>query len=222
MGKHHNIFSQDDKGNDILLLCEMYEDCFCCQYLTREFNYNQFKKCVSVIAGEYLYYLKFEYDLDGLGNDNLITSVEETLFDTLLRTTPPNLHFIQINNFGFYGYYHSHPHNFLYSSISFELVSTNPFPQDLIREVSFKVKNNYYMCECEFSYGSYVVRSEENFIEQQTRRVERSLSLLKTDNFSLLQMDRFQSIVMSGITPLSFKGDKIVNSILQDRIQVLR
>jgi environmental stress-induced protein Ves len=78
------------------------------------------------------------------------------------------------------------------------------------------------MCECEFSYGSYVVRSEDNFIEQQTKRVERSLSLLKTDNFSLLQMDRFQSIVISGITPLTFKGDKVINSILQERVQVMR
>jgi hypothetical protein len=222
MNRHHNIFGKDENGNSILLISPLYDDCFCCNYLVREYNFTQFKKTVSVKEGEYLYYLKFEYELDVLGNDNLISILEETLVDTLLRTSPPNRQFIESNDFGLYGYYHTHPNNFLYSSLSFELVSTNPFPYDLTKEISIKVKNNYYMCDCEFSYGSYVLKSEERFIEQQTHRIERSLSLLKTDKLPSIQMDRIQCIVTSGITHLSFRENKITNSIIQDRIQVFR
>jgi hypothetical protein len=52
--------------------------------------------------------------------------------------------------------------------------------------------------------------------------IERSLSILKTDDFTPLQMDRFYTIVSAGITPLKFDSDKIINTIVQERIEILR
>jgi hypothetical protein len=220
MGKHHNIFGKDDDGNDILIICPLYDDCFCCKYILQEYHMNLWKKNTSINEGDYIYYLRFEYDLDGLGNDNLLHSLEEILTDTLLRTSPPNISFIQNNDFGIYGYYHPHNNNFLYSSLSFDIISTKPYPDDLVREVSYKVKNNFYLCECEFSFGSYGYRNHNKFSDFQKRMIERSLSILKTDDFTPLQMDRFYTIVSAGITQLKFDSDKIINTIVQERISI--
>ncbi len=222
MGKHHNIFGKDGNGNDILIICPLFNDCFCCNYILREYNLIQWKKRISITDGDFIYYLRFEYDLDGLGNDNLIHSLEEILTDTLLRTSIPNISFIHNNDFGIYGYYHPHNNNFLYSSLTFDLISTKPYPDDLVREVSYKVKNNYYLCECEFSFGSYSFKNHDKFSDFQKRMMERSLSILKTDDFTPLQMDRFYTIVSAGITPLKFDSDKIINTIVQERIEILR
>jgi hypothetical protein len=222
MGKHHNIFGKDDDGNDILIICPLFTECFCCSYIVLQYNLIQWKKRISLNDGDFIYYLRFEYDLEGLGNDNLIHSLEEILTDTLLRTSPPNISFIKNNDFGIYGYYHTNNNNFLHSSLSFDLISTKPYPDDLVREVSYKVKNNFYLCECEFSFGSYGYRNHDKFSDFQKRMIERSLSILKTDDFTPLQMDRFYTIVSAGITPLKFDSDKIINTIVQERIEILR
>jgi hypothetical protein len=222
MGKHHNIFGKDGDGNDILIICPLFTECFCCSYIVLQYNLIQWKKRISLNDGDFIYYLRFEYDLDGLGNDNLIHCLEEILTDTLLRTSPPNISFIKNNDFGIYGYYHTNNNNFLHSSLSFDLISTKPYPDDLVREVSYKVKNNYYLCECEFSFGSYGFRNHDKFSDFQKRMIERSLSILKTDDFTPLQMDRFYTIVSAGITPLKFDSDKIINTIVQERIEILR
>lgn len=220
MGKHHNIFSTDENGKDILKICPLHEDCFCCNYIIREYNYQDWKKHTLFEDWDYLYYLKFEFDVEGLGNEDILICFSETLTDTLLKSSPSNTQFITSNSFGLNGYFHSQKDRFTFSSLTFEIISTNPFPDNLIRDVSYKIKHNYYLCECDFSFGSFSFRSDNHLSNTIEKIIERSLSLLKTENYPLIQMERFQSIVSAGITHLTFPNGEIKNKILNDRIRV--
>jgi hypothetical protein len=223
--KHHNIFSKDEDGNDILLICPINyneEVCFLCNYLMKESNFLKWKTSVSLADKEYLYYLRYEFDIDGLGNENLLSCFQEMLGDTLLKTSLPNRDFILNNQFGLHGFYHTNPSNFLYSSLSLEIISSLPSPNELLREISQKVKGSYYLCECDFSFGSFVFTGEDKFSKSQIKMIERSISILHTDNYSQHQNDILQGIVTSGITPLRFIEDDIDNIVLKGGVRVKR
>jgi hypothetical protein len=221
MGKHHNIFSTDESGKDILKICPLQaDDCFCCNYILREYNYQEWKKHTSFDDWDYLYYMRFEFDVEGLGNEDILSCFSETLTDTFLKSSPTNTQFITSNSFGLNGYFHSHKDRFTFSCLTFEIFSTHPFPDDLIRDVSCKIKHNYYLCECDFSFGSFSIRSDNHLSNTIEKIIERSLSLLKTENYPLIQMEKFQSIVSAGITHLSFPNGEINNKILNDRIRI--
>lgn len=220
MGKHHNIFSTDENGHDILKICPLHEDCFCCQYILREYNYQDWKKHTSFDDWDYLYYLRFEFDVEGLGNEDILICFSETLTDTLLKSSKTNTQFITSNSFGLNGYFHTQKDRFTFSSLTFEIISTNPFPDDLIRDVSYKIKHNYYLCECDFSFGSFSVRSNNHLSNTIEKIIERSLSLLKTENYPLHQLTCFYTIVSAGLTHLSFTEKSIKNVILNRGIKI--
>jgi hypothetical protein len=188
----------------------------------RERNFLKWKSGVSLSDTEYLYYLRYEFDIDGLGNENLLNCFQEMLGDTLLRASVSNRDFIFKNQFGLYGFYHTNPSNFLYSSLSLEIISTMPYPNELLREISHKVKGSYYLCECDFSFGSFVFTGEDKFSKSQIRMIERSTSIMQTDDYPQHQNDVLQGIVTSGITPLRFFEDGIDNIVLRGGVRVKR
>ena len=219
--KHHNIFATDDNGKDILKICHLHEDCFCCQYILREYNYQDWKKLTTFDDWDYLYYLKFEFDVEGLGNEDILSCFSETLTETLLKSSTTNTQFIISNSFGLSGYFHSQKDNFSFSGLTFEIVSTLPFPDDLIRETSHKIKCNFYLCECDFSFGSIAIRNESHLCKSYERRIERSLALLKIEDYPVHQLNSFYTIISAGLTPLKFTEQGIQNRILNNIIQTI-
>lgn len=220
--KHHNIFATDENGKDILKICPLQaENCFCCNYILREYIYQEWKKHTSFDDWDYLYYMRFDFDVEGLGNYDILSCFSETLTDTLLKSSPSNTQFITTNSFGLNGYFHSQNNNFNFSGLTFEIVSTFPFPDDLIREISHKIKYNFYLCACDFSFGSIAIRNESHLCKSYERRVERSLALLKTEDYPYHQINSFYTIVSAGLTPLKFTEHGIVNRILNREILVV-
>ena len=222
MGKHHNIFSNDENGNPVLKICPLQsDDCLTCQLIIQDYHFNQWKNSVELQEWDFLHYLKFEVELNGLNNDDIIDCLNEAINDTLFNSNNTHREFILKNNFGFYGYFHPCSFDFMNSSITFELVSLNPFPDSLLKEVSRKMKKNYYLSEINFNFGSWVIVDENKLQEKHRRMIDRSLSLLKTENFPINQLNSFCTIVSAGLTPLKFNEQGIVNRILNRQILVV-
>lgn len=219
--KHHNIFQTNDEGQLVLKICSLHSNCHSCRYIIKEYNFSEWRKRTQFNNDDFIYYLRFQYDIDGLGNDNLQDCLRETLFDTLLKSSEANISFFTKKHFGLIAYFHTNEKHFLSSSLSFEILSISPFPEDLLREVSYKLKCNYYLCECEFSFGSFIINSESHLSNKVEKTIERSLALLRTEENSLTQLMSFHSIVSAGLTSLTFTESEIKNKILNQEIQVM-
>jgi len=220
MGKHHNLFCQDDSGNTFLKICGISSECWTCNHILTEYTFSNWLNSIHLKEWNFLHYFKFEFELNGLGNDNILDCMTQTLNDTFLNSSKINSEFVINNNFGLYAYFHPCIDDFTRSSITFELVSVNPFPEDLCREITKKIKDNYFLCEINFNYGSLIVVDDLHLKNRQKKMVERSISILKTENLPQHQLDCYYAIVSAGMTLLNFNENGLVNIILNGEVQV--
>ena len=220
--KHHNIFQTTEQGQLVLKICPIQaESCFVCSYILKEYNLQDWEKQSSLDDCEHLYYLSFDFDIETMGNQDILNCFNETLTETLLNSSTAITNFIISNSFGLSGYFHPKKDDFNLSSMTFEIVSTIPYPNDLIRNVSRKVNQNYFLCECDFSFGSIAIVNESYLRKSNDKKIERSLSLLKTEDYPSYQLNTFYTIVSAGLTPLKFTEQAIVNRILNREILVV-
>lgn len=220
MGKHHNLFFKDNEGNSIQKICGIFSDCWTCQYILQEYNFSTWRNSTQLNEWDFLHYFKFEFELNGLGNDNILDCLTQTLTHTFLSSSKINTDFVVNNSFGLYGYFHPCVDDFTRSSLTFELVSVNPFPEDLCREITKKIKDNYFLCEINFNYGSLIFVDDLYLKNRQRKMVERSVSILKTENLPQHQLDCYYTIVSAGMTLLKFSENGLVNIILDGEVQV--
>jgi hypothetical protein len=218
--KHHDIFTKDERGNEVLSICSLEKDCFVCQYIMTLYNFQNWKSQGSISNTDYVYYLRYEFELNGLEDECILGGFEDMLRYTLINVSPANLNFIFNNHFGLQSFYHPTQSEFTHSSLSFDVISSVPYPIDLVKEISVKVREAYITFVCDFSFGSYAYKGEKKLMDKINRTIERSASLLKTDNYSRHQTNVIQRLVTSGITALKFSERGIDNIALNGGIQV--
>ena len=219
MGKHHNIFGKDEEDRDIFHICNN-QSCVICNYIVQETNFNSWLKVVEITDLDFIHYQRFTYEIKSLGNVNLLDCINETLSESYLKSSELNRRFYKSNHFGLFGFFHPHPNEFLSSSISFEIYSLTPFPENNIREINRRIRDYFFLCECDFTYGSFSVLNEKMLRDRQELISKRSVLLLKSENYKSELMDSLYSIVSAGLTPITFDKGKIDNIILNNRIQV--
>ena len=220
--KHHNIFSRDEQGNLFLIVCPIWSNCTICQEVPRELYFTNWRGEIEHQDLGFIHFQRFTFDLDVLGNESIIKCFKEVLSDTILKTEEPTRTFYTSNSFGLLSYYLPNPLNYLTSCFSFEIWSLTPFPENSLTENFKKLRDNYYFCECEFNYGSFSARDEDRLKKRLGILYNRSISLLRCDDFPETQTDTFYTSVSAGLTTLRFTQNGFVNSILDQRIKVLR
>lgn len=201
-------------------ICSIEKDCFHCQYIIQEINFNNWLKRIEITDWDFIHYQRFTYEVRSLGNVNLLDCINETLTESYLESSELNRRFYKPNHFGLFGFFHPHPNEFLSSSISFEIYSLTPFPENNIREINRKIRDYFFLCECDFTYGTFVILNEKMLKVRQELISKRSVLLLKSENYKSELMDSLYSIVSAGLTPITFDNGKIENIILNNRIQV--
>lgn len=215
--KHHNIFGE----NGTLIVCPASSECFICQEILGDVNYNNWFESVSTKSFDFHHYLRFSLDLDGLVNTTITEIFSESIFDGVSKLSEPSYRFFSTQNFGLVGYYHPSTESFLSSCFTFEILSLHPFPNEVIKELHSHFRFNYYYTECEFSYGVFQVRTE-NLLRSRLKQIcRRSLGLLGADEMPDIKRNSFYSGIISGITPISFSLEKVSNIFLEGKIQVI-
>ena len=220
MQKHHNVFSKNDHGVRVFEICSFQEDekaCFVCQQVLEDMH---FDKCFDNDSCDYMYYQRFTYDIKSLGNADILQCINHTLSEAYLKSSEASKKFYLLNRFGIYAFFHTHPYDFLSSCISFEIYSQVPFPENNIREISSRIRDYFYLSECEFNYGTFSIKNEKMLRDRQKLISRRSLLLLKSEMYSTELMERLYCFIIPGLTPLEFGNNNADNVILNNRIKV--
>ena len=223
MGRHHNIFQKDENGRTILKICPLQQNinsCFVCEHMVQQYNFSVWKKDVVFTKWDFIYYQRFTYEIKSLGDEHILDCINETLSQTYLKTSDPNRMFYNSNHFGIFGFFHPHPNEFLSSCLSFEIYSLTPFPEDNIREINRRIRDYFFLCECDFTYGTFPIKDEMMLLERQKMFSERSVFLLKSENYTPELTDTLFSIVSAGLTKMTIENGRVDNPILNNRVQV--
>jgi hypothetical protein len=220
MKKHQRIFGKDEKDRKVLTICPIHEDCFTCKYIVQDTNFNNWLEGIEITDWDFIHYQRFTYEIRSLANRNLLESISETLTESYLKSSELNRKFYKSNHFGLFGFFHPHPDEFLSSCISFEVYSFTPFPENIIREINRKIRDYFFLCECDFTYGTFPILNERMLWDRQELISKRSVFLMKSENYTPELTDTLFSIVSAGLTLLTFDNGKIDNIILNNRIQV--
>ena len=220
--KHHNIFLRDEQGNQLFVICPVWSNCPICQEVPREFYYDSWRTEFESQDTGHVHYQRFTFDLDCLGNENIINCFKEVLNDTIMKTEEPTRSFYLSNSFGLVSYYLPNPQDYLTSCFAFEIWSPSPFPDNSLKENFKKLRDNYYLCECEFNHGNFQSKPGDRLKKRLGLLYSRSVSLLKCDDVSETHLDTFYTSVSAGVTTLRFTPNGFVNSILEQRVKVLR
>jgi hypothetical protein len=219
MGKHHNIFGKDDEDRDVFHICNN-QGCVICNYIIKEKNFKDWLKGVELVEWDFIYYQRFTFEVKNLGNEDLLDCINETITESFLKTNVSNKEFYLTNHFALFGFFHPHPNEFLSSSISVEIYSLTPFPENTIRDIGRKIRNYFFLCECDYTHGTFTIKDEMMLSQRQELMSKRSLLLLQSENYPPQLTDRLYSVIIAGLTPLSFGNGRIDNIILNNRIQV--
>jgi|694.fasta_scaffold07468_9 hypothetical protein len=220
MKKHHNLFGKDENGRETFHICPIEKECVICPLVTQDIHFKKWMNNIEITEWDFIYYQRFTYEIKSLGNEDILECINETLTETYIKTSESNRRFYSSHHFGLFGFFHPHPNEFLSSSISIEVYSLIPFPEDNIREINRKIREYFFLCECDFTYGSFLVKNEKMLRDRQELMSKRSVFLMKSENYNTELINSLFSIVSAGLTRLTFEDGGFVNTILNNRIQV--
>ncbi len=123
--KHHNIFLRDEDRNHLFVLRPIWSNCPIFQEVSREFYFNSWITDFESQDKGYTHFQRFTFDLDCLGNKNIINCFKEVLNDTVMKAEEPTCSYYVSNSFGLASHYMPNTLNYLTSCFPFEFVLNN-------------------------------------------------------------------------------------------------
>jgi len=218
---HHKLLCRDSKGKTYFKICSIESNCFICQTAIREFHFSLWEDSVSDKNFEFVYYLRFTLDLRLSDNHSVKHCMWQVLSRAVLKDDELDNGFFLENSFGLTAFYHTNVSNYISPSFTFEVFSPTLFPATTLRKIDGRVRTNHFFADCEFSFGSFRIRSIDDLKERQEKIYRRSLSLIKCDDGSTEDKESYYSALICGLAPLKFKENEIISPVLADTIRIV-
>ena len=137
-----------------------------------------------------------------------------------LNSSELNKMFYNSNHFLIGAFFHPDQFDFLSSCLSFDIYSLTPFPEDINSKLTRDKESFFFGCRCDFKFGLFPIEGQRALIERQRKIIDKSILLLKSENYDGERTDALFSIISSGLTKLRFEDDRISNLMLERRVFV--